>query len=136
MTVDAGGEEQTVDVDLAVGPNQVEVTIPTVEAGVLDVDVTVEAGFDAIAENDRGQALVHVLGPAQVAVVEGRQGEGDDVARALDAGGLDAHVLTAVPSADDLLLYDAVVLVNVPAPPDEVAVTWPPSSRTSDVAWW
>ncbi len=49
-------------------------------------------------------------------------GEGDDVARALEAGGIDAHVLTAVPSADDLLLYDAVVLVNVPAPPDEVAV--------------
>jgi Mg-chelatase subunit ChlD len=122
VTVDAGGAEQTVDVDLAVGPNQVEVTIPAVEAGVLDVDVTVEAGFDAIAENDRGQALVHVLGPAQVAVVEGRLGEGDDVARALEAGGLAAEVLTAVPSADDLLLYDAVVLVNVPAPPEDVAV--------------
>jgi Mg-chelatase subunit ChlD len=122
VTVDAGGEEQTVDVDLAVGSNQVEVTIPTVDTGVLDVDVTVEAGFDAVIENDRGQALVHVLGPAQVAVVEGKQGEGDDMARALAAGGLGVDVITAIPSAEDLLLYDAVVLVNVPAPPDEVAV--------------
>ena len=104
------------------GSNPVEVTVPAVDAGALEVDVEVAAGFDAVAENDRGQAMVHVLGPARVAVVEGRIGEGDDMARALEAGGMGTEVLTAVPSADDLLLYDAVVLVNVPAPPDEVAV--------------
>lgn len=121
VTVDAGGEQQTVEVDLVPGINQIDVTVPAVEPGVLAVDATVDASFDAIAENDRGQALVHVIGPAQVAVVEGRLGEGDEVARALEAGGIGTEVLTAIPSADLLLRYDGLVLVNVPAPPDTVA---------------
>ncbi len=121
VTVDAGGEVQTIAVDLVPGANQIDAVVPATDAGVLQIDAIVTAGFDAVADNDRGQALVHVIGPAQVALVEGRLGEADDLSRALRAGGVDTEVLTAIPSADRLLAYDTVVLVNVPAPPDEVA---------------
>jgi hypothetical protein len=56
-----------------------------------------------------------------VAVVEGKIGDGEALAAALEAAGMEADVLTAVPDTGGLLSYDGVVLVNVPNPGDEVA---------------
>lgn len=121
VAVTAGNDELEVPVDLVPGTQEVEVTLPAEAAGVLRVRAEVAAPADAVPENDRGEALVRVLGPAKVGVVAGRIGEGDDLVRALDAGGLDAEPLTAVPAAAELLGYDALVLVNVPAPQDDIA---------------
>jgi hypothetical protein len=86
------------------------------------VGAEIDADFDVVPENDAGESLVHVLGPARIAVVEGRVGEAEDLGRALEAGGMGVDVLSAIPTADELLDYDGVVLVNVPAPRDDLAV--------------
>ncbi len=120
LTVTAGMQEVVVDVDLQAGLNRVDVEIPADETGVLQVDAVIDATFDVVSENDAGQALVRVLGPPQIALVEGVIGEGEELSRGLEAAGLDVDVLTAIPDAAGLLSYDGVVLVNVPAPPDAV----------------
>ncbi len=121
VTVTAGETEVEVPVDLEVGTNRVTVEVPATSSGVMRVVATVAAGFDRVPENDRGEALVHVLGPAQVAVVEGKIGDGEALTAALEAAGMEVDVLTAVPDAGGLLSYDGVVLVNVPNPGDDVA---------------
>lgn len=122
VTVGAGDELTRIPVDLVEGVRVIEVELPAGRAGVLRVGAEIDAGFDVIAENDVAESLVHVLGPARIAVVEGRVGEGDDLGRALEAGGMGVDVLGAIPEAAELLDYDGVVLVNVPAPRDDLAV--------------
>jgi len=121
VTVTAGEEELTVPVDVAPGVQEVAVTVPAAAAGVLRVAAEVASAADAVPENDKGEALVRVLGPARVGVVAGKVGEADDLVRALAAGGIGAESLTAVPAAAELLAYDAIVLVNVPAPQEAIA---------------
>ena len=121
VTFSADAEDLVVPVDLVPGTQDVTVTFPAEQAGVLRVGAEVAGPGDAVPQNDRGEALVRVLGPARVGVVEGRIGEGDDLVRALAAGGIGAESLTAVPAAAELLAYDALVLINVPAPQDRIA---------------
>ncbi len=120
LTVTAGNQDIVVDVELEAGLNRVEVEIPADETGVLQVDAMIDAGFDVVPENDAGQALVRVLGPPQIALVEGVIDEGDELARALQAAGLEVDVMTGIPDAAGLLSYDGVVLVNVPAPSETI----------------
>ncbi len=121
VTISAGDTEAVFSVDLAVGANRVRAEVPAVEPGALRVRAEVDAGFDQIDENDVGEALVAVLGPARVALVEGTVDEGAELERALEAGGMVVDRLVTVPSAEELLVYDAIVLVNVPAPRAESA---------------
>ncbi len=121
LTVGAGAEEVVVPLELATGALEVEVDIPATQAGVLRLQAEVSAAGDAVPENNGAEALVRVLGPARVAIVEGRLGEGDALARALAGGNVAPQVLTAIPASAELLDYDALVLVNVPAPSDEIA---------------
>ncbi len=121
LVLTAGGEPIRLQVDLQPGRNVIEVDVPAAGSGVVRIGAEVIAGFDRRPENNRGEALVRVLGPAQVALVEGVPGEADDLRRALEAGGVDADVLSGVPGEDRLLEYDAVVLVNVRAPEPDVA---------------
>lgn len=113
-----GGEDITRSVDIEAGRAEVSVDIPNPEAGFQIVRARVEAGFDTRPENDSSAAVYRVLGQAQVAVVEGVAGDGDDLAQALEAGGLDVEVRSSVPGEQELLAYDAVVLVNYPRPSD------------------
>ncbi|HEX9854679.1 MAG TPA: VWA domain-containing protein [Acidimicrobiia bacterium] len=119
LVVEAGGEPIRLDVDLVPGTNRFTVEIPATESGPLRVRASIETPADEIPENDQAEALVRVLGPARVAVVEGKIGEGGDVARALEASGMRAVTLNAIPGPEDLLTYDGIVLVNVPNPGDE-----------------
>lgn len=121
VTVTAGDTIVELPVELVVGMNRVAAEVPASSPGVLRVAATVEAAFDRVPENNSGEALVNVLGPAQIAVVEGKIGEGSDLGRALEAAGMDVDVLVAVPDAADLLSYDGVVLVNVPNPGEQSA---------------
>ncbi len=119
VTISAGDTEAVFLVDLDVGANRVRAEIPAIEPGALRIRAQVDASFDQIEENDTGEALVAVLGPARVALVEGTVDEGAELERALDAGGMVVDRLVTVPSAEELLVYDAVVLVNLPAPRPE-----------------
>ena len=116
LRIAAGDAEIELPVELAAGPNRVRVELPAADVGVLRIAAEIEAGFDAVPENNASEALVQVIGPARVAVVEGVIGDGAELVRALEAGGMAADRLVAVPSTTELLLYDAVVLVNVPGP--------------------
>jgi uncharacterized membrane protein len=121
LQIDAGGQIQEIPVELTPGRTTVTVEVPAGERGVLQVDATLAAGFDQVPENDNGQALVQIIGQAVVAVVEGRAGEGAEVARALESTGIGTETLPAIPGPDELLGYDGLVLVNVPAPSDRLA---------------
>jgi len=116
VVVTAGGDTYEVDTELAVGQNEVTFEIPAGETGPLAIRAEVAAGFDAVVENNASEVIVEVLGPATVAIVEGKVGEGAELATALEAADMSPTVLPSIPSAAELLNYDAVVLVNVPAP--------------------
>jgi len=119
--VTAGGQTYEVVTELTVGANTVEFEIPAGVNGTLPIKAEVVAGFDAVAENNFGEVIVEVLGSASIAIVEGKIGDGAELARALTAGEMKVATLAAIPSAAELLNYDAVVLVNIPAPPDAQA---------------
>ncbi len=110
----------TQQVDLVPGANRVEFSVPAPEPGPFEVAATVRTSFDTIPDNDTGLAVSQVIGPAQVAIVEGRAGDGEQLAAALAAGGITAEVVSGIPGEEDLLGFDGVVLVNVPAPPAAV----------------
>lgn len=121
VSLTAGDEVFEVAVDLVPGRNTVDFEVPASDSGVLRLAAEVEASFDAVPQNDQGEALVRVLGAARIAVVEGVIGDGAELARALEAGGMRPEVLSAIPAAEDLLVYDGVVLVNVVAPREDIA---------------
>jgi Mg-chelatase subunit ChlD len=117
LFVQAGeGEVDILDVRLHVGRNEFTVEYPAVESGFLRVGARVAASFDSRVENDVAEGLVRVLGPAQVAVVEGKLGDARDLVQGLQAGGYEVDLLSTIPSDNALLSYDAVILVNLPAP--------------------
>ena len=121
VTVATGREEVAVPVDLQRGSNVVRVEVASGEPGVLRVRAEVAAAFDEVSQNNRAEAMVRVLGAPIVAVIEGRLGDGSDLVRALEAGGMQVALLAAIPGSAELLGYDGVVLVNHPAPSAAVA---------------
>lgn len=117
FTTDSGAEiQRTVDVEA--GRSEVSVEIPNDAPGYQIVRARTRAAFDTRSENDSSAAVYRVLGPAQVALVEGVTGDGADLAAALVAGGLEVDTRSTVPSEEELLAYDAVILVNYPRPSD------------------
>ncbi|MFP3915438.1 MAG: VWA domain-containing protein [Actinomycetota bacterium] len=115
------GDTITREVDVEPGRTEVSVEIPTSSAGFEIVEVTASSDFDTRPENDVSSGVYRVLGPARVAVVEGVPDEGDELARALEAGGLSVDRRSTIPDREGLLAYDAVVLVNVPRPGDHAS---------------
>ncbi len=112
----SGGTEMVREVSVLPGRNEVSVRVPGPDSGFEIVTVTVRADFDTRPENDTSSGVYRVLGPARVAVVEGVSGDADDLARALTAGGVAIDVRPTVPNQQELLGYDAVVLVNLSRP--------------------
>ena len=121
IDVTAGGETYQVETQLEVGANIINFEIPAGDRGTLPLRAEVNASFDAVSENNQSEIILDVLGPAAIAVVEGTVGDGAELARALESADMVVDTLPTVPSAADLLEYDAVVLVNVPAPPETQA---------------
>lgn len=115
---DSTGEEQRMTVDVVIGDNTVLVEVAAPAPGPLEVRATAELAGDTQVENNTNRGLTRVLGPARVAVVEGKAGDADELLRALAAGGLAVERVGAIPDDRALLDYDAVVLVNIPAPAD------------------
>lgn len=80
--------------------------------------VTLQAPFDAVAQNDQASAIVNVQGPPHVLVIEGQPGSGQNIVRALQATQMIVTVGTPsdVPvTLDGLISYSSVVLADVPA---------------------
>ena len=109
--------ERTVELDP--GRTEVSVEVPAERSGFEIVRVDIDAGFDTRPENNRSSGVYRILGPARVAVVEGVAGEAEELVRALEASGVGTDLRQSVPGEEELLAYDAVVLVNIPQPTTE-----------------
>ena len=85
-------------------------------SGVVTYEARLVAAGDERAQNDSLGAYLYVQGTPNLLLVEGRQGEGSEMARMLAAAGMRCETVlpTQLPSdAEQLRAYDAVVLVNV-----------------------
>jgi uncharacterized membrane protein len=112
----AGGDEQVIRVDLQAGRNEIALEVEGTGSGFLPVSVEVRTEFDTRPENNRAEGITRLLGPAKVAVIEGVDGEADALIRALTAGGIESDKRRSIPTAEEFLTYDAVILVNVDHP--------------------
>ncbi|MFQ5554667.1 MAG: VWA domain-containing protein [Acidimicrobiia bacterium] len=121
VRIGAGDAALELAVALEAGSNRLSAEVPAIGSGAMRIQVEVDTDFDRVPENDTAQVLVKLLGPPHVAVVEGTVDDGEDLQRALESGGMTVDRLRAVPGADELLLYDAAVLVNMPNPGDAAA---------------
>ena len=108
----------SVELDLPVGETAISQTMTVKEPGFHAVRVVIDPTRDTYAENNFGEALVQVMGPPRVLLVENSPGEAASLEAALHSTGIGTTAITPdrLPrSAADLAAYQAVVLVNIPA---------------------
>jgi uncharacterized membrane protein len=108
----------TAQVDLANGETTLTQTVNPAGTGFHDVQVTIDPLLDTYAENNVGEALIQVVGPPHVLLVEQAAGDASSLEAALASTGILATTITPdrMPrSAADLAAYQSVVLVNIPA---------------------
>ena len=108
----------TTALDLAPGETTIKQTVKPTEPGFHAVRLVIDPVRDTYAENNFGEALIQVVGPPRVLLVENTMGEAVSLEAALKSTGIGYSVITPdkLPrSAADLAAYQAVVLVNIPA---------------------
>ena len=108
----------TLQLELPVGETTVKQTVKPQDPGFHAVRVVIDAVRDTYAENNLGEALIQVVGPPRVLLVENTLGEAASLESALHSTGIGTSAVTPdqLPrSAADLAAYQAVVLVNIPA---------------------
>jgi uncharacterized membrane protein len=108
----------TVQMTLPVGETTVSQTVKPTEPGFHSVRVVIDPTLDTYAENNLGEALIQVVGPPRVLLVENAPGDAASLEAALHSTGIGTTSITPdhLPrSAADLAAYQAVVLVNIPA---------------------
>lgn len=101
------------------GEQTVTFAIEKPTAGFHNYKVTLEAAQDTLPQNNEASALVEVLGPPRVLLVEGTAGAATNVAAALKAAGVQSDINSADAMPEKLTSlekYGAVVMVDVPAP--------------------
>jgi uncharacterized membrane protein len=108
----------TVQVHLPAGETTVTQMVQPPQPGFHSVRVVIDPTIDTYAENNVGEALVQVAGPARVLLVENTPGGAASLESALHSTGM--LTTTVAPaqiprSSADLAAYSTVVLVNVPA---------------------
>lgn len=120
VTVHADGTEIHRE-ELAAEPGTTEVAVAreAEEPGTTRYEARISSGATAVEDNTVGRTAVRVDGPARVLVHEGEEGDGGELADALDAAGIPVDVTAAadapLPGLDRLLDYDSVVLADVAA---------------------
>ena len=105
-------------VDLAAGETTLSHTVKPPTTGFHSVRVTIDPLLDTYAENNVGEALVQVVGPPHVLLVEQSVGDAASLESALASAGILATTITPdrLPrTAADLAAYQSVVLVDIPA---------------------
>jgi uncharacterized membrane protein len=108
----------TTTVDLSNGETTLTQTVKPAGAGFHAVRVTIDPVLDTYAENNVGEALVQVVGPPRVLLVEQAAGDAPSLEAALASTGILTTTITPeqLPkSAADLAAYQSVVLVNIQA---------------------
>ncbi len=105
-------------VALVNGETTVSQTVKPAVPGFHTVRVVIDPVRDTYSENNVGEALIQVVGPARVLLVEQATGEAASLEAALRSTGILETTITPeqLPkSAADLAAYQSVVLVNIPA---------------------
>ncbi|MEA2668740.1 MAG: hypothetical protein QOJ33_1674, partial [Chloroflexota bacterium] len=108
----------TVHLQLHAGDVTVTQTVQPTQAGFHSVRAVIDPIVDTYAENNVGEALIQVVGPPRVLLVENPPGSAASLESALHSAGIltAAVAPSQLPrSAADLAAYSGVVLVNVPA---------------------
>lgn len=106
-------------VTVPVGETTLTQTVTLNDPGFHNVRLVIDPTRDTYAENNVGEALIQVVGPARVLLVEGRPGAAGNLAAALKSVGMGTQTTSATGmprTAAGLAQFQAVVLVNVPAP--------------------
>jgi uncharacterized membrane protein len=108
----------TVQLQLAAGETALTQVVQPAQPGFHSVQVVIDPTVDSYAENNVGEALIQVVGPARALLVEDTPGGAASLESALRSTGM----LTTTVAPDqmprtsaDLAAYSTVVLVNVPA---------------------
>jgi uncharacterized membrane protein len=119
LTLIVDGQEVTTrDVTLAPGGSVESFDVPRLAVGLHRVRAELAVTPDTYAENNVGEAAVRVLGRPLVLVLEGKDGEGQNVQNALQAAGMSVERRSAVSAPTDtttLGRYDSTVVVNAAA---------------------
>jgi uncharacterized membrane protein len=108
----------TTALDLGPGEITIKQTVKPTQPGFHAVRLVIDPVRDTYAENNLGEALVQIVGPPRVLLVENTLGEAASLESALRSTGIGTAVVTPAQlprSAADLAAYQAVVLVNIPA---------------------
>jgi uncharacterized membrane protein len=108
----------TVQLQLTAGESTVTQMVQPALPGFHTVRVVIDPILDSYAENNVGEALIQVVGPPRVLLVESTPGGAASLEAALRSTGM--LTTTVAPaqlprSSSDLAAYSGVVLVNVPA---------------------
>ena len=87
------------------------------EPGAIGYRAEIRSSEDPTPQNDSASALVLVSGPPRVIIVEGGDGEGEAIEKALSDRGFrtDRRGVSGFPAAAELSTIDTIVLVDVPA---------------------
>ena len=114
-----GREVHRQRVTLPPGLTDITVRQTARRTGTVRYEAVLESGGSSVAANDRGRTAVQVAGPPKVLVYERADGLGEDLAAALRSSGIPVDAMSAaessLPGLDELLDYDGVVLVDIPA---------------------
>ena len=105
------------DVTLPAGTSSQTFELPKLDLGLHAVRAELTVQPDTYTENNVGEASVRVLGRPLVLVLEGKVGEGANVAGALQAAGMDVERRPAAGAPTDtstLGRYDGTVIVDAP----------------------
>lgn len=107
------------EVRLTEGTNRFLVPVEAEETGFQRFRAQIIPDRDTRLQNNEASAFTVVHGPPRILIVEGRPGEGRNLAEALEAA--EMHVQLISPentptSLPELAAYEAVILANVPAP--------------------
>jgi uncharacterized membrane protein len=108
----------TAPLELANGETAISQTVKPTETGFHTVRVTIDPVRDTYSENNVGEALIQVVGPPRVLLVEQAIGDAASLEAALWSTGILETTITPdqLPrTAADLAAYQSVVLVNIPA---------------------
>jgi uncharacterized membrane protein len=108
----------TQQLDFVNGETTISQTVKPGEPGFHSVRVVIDPVRDTYAENNVGEALIKVVGPARVLVVAQSMGEAASLEAALRSTGMLETTITPTQlprSVADLAAYQTVVLVNIPA---------------------
>ena len=108
----------TAQLALANGETTVFQTVKPTEAGFHAVRVVIDPVRDTYAENNVGEALIQVVGPPRVLLVEPAIGSAASLEAALKSTGILETTITPdkLPrTAADLAAFQSIVLVDIPA---------------------